>query len=475
MLGRNARFVQATAWVSAAVVVLTIACTPVAVAAPPAGPEPIPSSITNGILRTSVDLYFHRQLRFADVRPGVVVHYTVAAGGTAHVAAFVARAAPPALQPRKHALVDHDVDPGELLLYATHDHHAHFGAIGPRHYHRTAPAQSRLYVVNSSVAHPLGVTIDGRTVVTDLNINAGAFADLVPARHTVAVLRDGHVLASLRLPFLDGVLTTVHLISNLAGGHFALTARTTRLGTGYRLLAADGGVFAYGSRHFLGSTAALRLRAPIVGGTETLSSAGYWMVASDGGIFAFGDATFAGSMGGRPLNQPIVGMAPSATGLGYWLVAADGGVFAFGDARFFGSTGAIRLAQPITAMTPTPSGHGYWMLARDGGVFAFGDARFFGSAAGTHAWHRAVALTSNHSGTGYSVTFDDGYLENFGFVARSARLLPPGNPVVAVKANDADDGYWEVTARGAAYRFGNVSRFRGPTQIHLRAPIIAML
>jgi hypothetical protein len=36
---------------------------------------------------------------------------------------------------------------------------------------------------------------------------------------------------------------------------------------------------------------------------------GYWLVAADGGIFAFGDADFEGSTGGVVLNRPIVGMA----------------------------------------------------------------------------------------------------------------------------------------------------------------------
>jgi hypothetical protein len=36
---------------------------------------------------------------------------------------------------------------------------------------------------------------------------------------------------------------------------------------------------------------------------------GYREVASDGGIFAFGSVGFFGSMGGKPLNKPIVGMA----------------------------------------------------------------------------------------------------------------------------------------------------------------------
>ncbi len=60
---------------------------------------------------------------------------------------------------------------------------------------------------------------------------------------------------------------------------------------------------------------------------------GYWLVAADGGVFSFGTATFYGAEGGTHLNSPIVGMAATPTGGGYWLVAADGGVFSFGDAQ----------------------------------------------------------------------------------------------------------------------------------------------
>jgi hypothetical protein len=52
---------------------------------------------------------------------------------------------------------------------------------------------------------------------------------------------------------------------------------------------------------------------------------GYWLVGADGGIFAFGDASFFGSTGALALTRPEVGMAASRDGGGYWLVAADGG------------------------------------------------------------------------------------------------------------------------------------------------------
>jgi hypothetical protein len=53
------------------------------------------------------------------------------------------------------------------------------------------------------------------------------------------------------------------------------------------------------------------LNQPIRGMAATADGAGYRMVASDGGIFAFGDAEFDGSMGGALLHAPIVGIATS--------------------------------------------------------------------------------------------------------------------------------------------------------------------
>ncbi|MDP9336869.1 MAG: hypothetical protein M3Q30_26650, partial [Actinomycetota bacterium] len=138
---------------------------------------------------------------------------------------------------------------------------------------------------------------------------------------------------------------------------------------GYRLVAADGGIFSYNAP-FEGSTGAIHLNQPIVGMAATSSGNGYWLVASDGGIFAFGDAKFQGSTGAIHLNQPIVGMAATPNGSGYWLVARDGGIFAF-NAGFYGSAGAAPLNQPVVGIASTSSGGGYYLVARDGGIFAF--------------------------------------------------------------------------------------------------------
>jgi hypothetical protein len=74
---------------------------------------------------------------------------------------------------------------------------------------------------------------------------------------------------------------------------------------------------------------------------------GYWLVAADGGVFSF-EAGFRGSMGGVRLNAPVTGMV--AFGDGYLMVATDGGIFNFSDRPFAGSLGDHPPAHPIVAV-----------------------------------------------------------------------------------------------------------------------------
>ena len=121
---------------------------------------------------------------------------------------------------------------------------------------------------------------------------------------------------------------------------------------------------------------------------STPSGNGYWLVAADGGIFAFGDAGFDGSMGARHLNSPIVGMASTPSGNGYWLVAADGGIFAFGDAGFEGSMGAQHLNSPIVGMAAADGSTSPRVASGNGSDSAeaevvYGSAGSFGALAST--------------------------------------------------------------------------------------------
>jgi hypothetical protein len=244
---------------------------------------------------------------------------------------------------------------------------------------------------------------------------------------------------------------------------------------GYRMAAADGGVFSF-CEPFLGSMGGTHLNRPIVGMASTPDGGGYWLVASDGGVFAFGNARFLGSMGGTHLNRPIVAVASTPDGGGYWEVASDGGIFAFGDARFLGSTGGIHLNQPVAGMAATADGGGYWLVASDGGIFAFGDARFLGSMGGMHLNQPVVGMAATADGGGYWLVASDGGLFSFG----DARFLGSmggthlNQPIVAMAGNAGSTGYREVASDGGVFSFG-AAAFEGSTgAIRLVAPVVAL-
>ncbi|HEV7862987.1 MAG TPA: hypothetical protein VGR20_09810, partial [Acidimicrobiia bacterium] len=245
---------------------------------------------------------------------------------------------------------------------------------------------------------------------------------------------------------------------------------------GYWLVAADGGIFAYGSAGFAGSTGSIRLAKPIVAMAAAPTGRGYWLVATDGGVFAFGDATFAGSTGAIRLAQPIVGMAPTPTGKGYWLVATDGGVFGFGDAAFFGSTGAIKLAQPIVGMAATPTGKGYWLVARDGGIFAFGDAPFAGSTGAIKLAQPIVGMAATPAGGGYWLVGSDGGIFAFGDATffGSTGAMKLNQPIVGLSPSPSGAGYWMVASDGGIFAFGDAAFFGSAGATKLAQPVVGM-
>ncbi|HEV7886395.1 MAG TPA: hypothetical protein VGO92_02475 [Acidimicrobiales bacterium] len=249
-------------------------------------------------------------------------------------------------------------------------------------------------------------------------------------------------------------------------------------GVGYRLVAADGGLFSYGDVRYFGSMGGRALNSPVVGMAAVPGGAGYWMVAADGGMFAFGSAGFFGSMGGRPLNSPVVAMAPAAAqaGRGYWQVAADGGMFAFGSAGFFGSMGGRRLNSPVVGMAPTASGRGYWLVAADGGMFAFGDAGFYGSMGGRRLNSPIVGMAPSGTGRGYWLVAADGGMFSFGDAGffGSAGGYRLDAPIVGMAASPSKAGYWLVGADGAVFNFGDAPYLGSPAGSPLARPVVAV-
>ena len=225
---------------------------------------------------------------------------------------------------------------------------------------------------------------------------------------------------------------------------------------GYRLAAADGGVFSF-CAPFYGSMGGHPLNRPIVGMAATPDGGGYWLVAADGGIFTFGDAGFHGSTGNLRLNQPIVGMAATPDGKGLLAGGQGRGHLHLRRRRLLrlhrqpaaqpahrrhgrharrqGATGwwrptgasspsatpastappaALHLDQPIVGMAATPDGKGYWLVAKDGGIFTFGDAGFYGSAGALHLDAPIVGMAASPDGGGYWLVAADGGIFTFG-------------------------------------------------------------
>jgi hypothetical protein len=259
---------------------------------------------------------------------------------------------------------------------------------------------------------------------------------------------------------------------------YVATADVARLG--YRLVASDGGVFAYSVfAPFLGSMGGQHLNGPIVGMAVMPAGDGYYLVASDGGIFNYGSAQFYGSTGSMHLNAPVVGMAVTADGAGYWLVASDGGIFAFGDASFYGSTGSLHLNKPVVGMAATPDGRGYYLVASDGGIFNYGDAAFDGSMGGSPLNQPVVGMASPMSGGYYLVASDGGI---FTFPTNggppfegSTGSLRLNKPIVGMAAVEA--GYYLAGSDGGVFAFPgqNGPDFLGSTgSTQLNAPIVGI-
>ena len=218
-------------------------------------------------------------------------------------------------------------------------------------------------------------------------------------------------------------------------------------------MATDGGVFAFGDAGFYGSLPGLgiapagsgqarELNAPIVGMVPSADSRGYFMVAADGGVFAFGDAQFEGSCPGiGGCAGTAVSVLPDATGHGYWLVTASGSVHTFGDAPDEGQpsddNNGQPLPYPVTSAVRTPDGEGYWVLLQDGQALAFGDARYYpstnGESAPAYAGNPAAAIFATDDSLGYWIATANGTVADFGDAPEDGSMagLPLNAPIIA--------------------------------------------
>ena len=292
----------------------------------------------------------------------------------------------------------------------------------------------------------------------------GDFARLIDARTLAVSFKTSNAI--------DGVRIITKVATTSASGL-----------NGYRILAADGGVFDFGGQQFYGSTGDRVLNQPIVSGVNTCGNAGYWFVARDGGVFSYGDARFYGSLGGTPPATPVVALAATPTGAGYYIVEANGTIHQKGDAQLFkNNTGHvdasyIHLNKPIVGAAVTPTGHGYWLLAGDGGIFSFGDAAFYGSTGNLRLVSPVVGFAPTHTGHGYMLYAGDGGIFSFGdsvfrgSVGGSVRT----NPVVGMRLSETGKGYWITDSAGTVYHFGDAVFAGDMHLVHLVKPMIGMM
>jgi hypothetical protein len=320
-----------------------------------------------------------------------------------------------------------------------------------------------------------GPTPGGGTVVVSgsrfIDVHSVTFGG-TPANFTV------DSLASLRATVPPGVGGTVDVIVTGSEGASRPTPtdRYTYATPGYWMVAADGGIFAYGNAGFFGTASTLALDAPIVSMAPTPDDRGYWLASTRGGVFSYGDAGFFGSMGGQVLNRPIVAITATADGGGYWLVASDGGVFAYGDAGYYGSTGNIVLNRPVVGLAASPDGGGYWLVAADGGIFAYGDAAFYGSTGAQLLNKPIVGMSVDVTGGGYWLVAADGGIFAYGDAAfygsTGAQLL--NKPIVGMSVDLTGDGYWLVASDGGIFAFGSAPFYGSTGDMRLNRPITGM-
>ncbi|HET9732685.1 MAG TPA: family 43 glycosylhydrolase [Acidimicrobiales bacterium] len=257
------------------------------------------------------------------------------------------------------------------------------------------------------------------------------------------------------------------------GGSAPATCSPPSPAYGYRMVAADGGIFDFGSEPFCGSAAG-RSGSPTVGMASTADGGGYWVVSSSGAVTAFGDARWWGDSSGRG-GASVVAMAPTADGGGYLLAHSDGSVDAYGDAVFHGSAAGTRLAAPVVGMAIDRATGGYWLFAADGGVFAYG-APFLGSAGGLTLVAPVVGGAGTPDGHGYWLDASDGGVFTYGDApfkgAMGGHRL--NQPVVGMSATPSGAGYRLVASDGGIFDFGDAAFYGSTGSLRLAQPIVGM-
>jgi hypothetical protein len=149
-------------------------------------------------------------------------------------------------------------------------------------------------------------------------------------------------------------------------------------GTGGWTLWPDGHVDAWGRAPDHGDTEHVALRAPVVDLVVSTDGQGYLVLAADGGVFAYGTAFPGSAVDLLVADEHAV--AIDVAGSGAWVLTDRGRVLAIGGAPVLGDVAGVgRCTWPDAVdLAATASGDGYWVLTVDGQVWAFGTAPWYG-------------------------------------------------------------------------------------------------
>ena len=315
---------------------------------------------------------------------------------------------------------------------------------------------------------------------------------------TVAVtwLRLGRVLAVVALGL--GLAAPVLAVADPPAG---AVVRPHLFEVGYRMLGADGGVFAFDAP-FVGSGASDPTTCPpqvvtraLPDGTcssmaTTPDDRGYWILnAYTGAVTPYGDAVSYGdrtasNTGSTEFWPTSVAIVPTVTGHGYWILDVGlnglGSVLAFGDAVSYGdestATPLVAHAGTPVAMAATTDGLGYWIVDSDGGVFAFGDAVFLGSMGGLPLVAGVVGIARTPDGGGYWLAAADGGVFAFGDARFGGSMAGTAlaAPVTSIVAEPYGGGYWLAAADGGVFALGGAPVLGSMAGTSLAAPVIAI-
>jgi hypothetical protein len=228
---------------------------------------------------------------------------------------------------------------------------------------------------------------------------------------------------------------------------------------GYWIVAADGGVYGYGSAPFAGALNGRALPADVVAGAAQPGRAGYWLVRRDGAVHRFGSAAFHGEPA-EPATD-VAGLAPTRSGKGYRVVDVAGAVHTFGDATDLGGLAPGETIANIVSVVTAARGDGYFLIDASGVVHAFGSALFVGDARDEEIAATVVGLAPTATGEGYWLAFDDGQVQAFGDApdigdAASLRLHAR---VTSIARHGSGVGFTLLLATGEPLAFGDADWF----------------